>query len=344
MSVRTDPRKPVAGNAPGPGSQAHLDTVATISAAQDADGAHNEAADFNTATAENPLSRTVSVSFRASMNDLCLRKQRSTWAPTTEALQSIFRQKRFTNLQGASELSGDLKSVVLHQISLESVSSTFPVSVGTQVTAVDNSTFSITGASFANIVAPNASSNTAVTLQKDDVSLAYEFARKFPGYTSDNLTEKGVHVVDARKFVLIAADHPVVSALSENAERLQMGEISMMPEGLVKISTQLYDAVMPMVKTQVSSQIKVRDLSGANVAIAPSEHSGWAEARAELMAEAKASLRSRLETRLSQLGSDSAEDVRAEFAKEEASIEHQVDHTVHTITATLKFDYNFLSR
>lgn len=174
MSVRTDPRKPVAGNAPGPGSQAHLDTVATISAAQDADGAHNEAADFNTATAENPLSRTVSVSFRASMNDLCLRKQRSTWAPTTEALQSIFRQKRFTNLQGASELSGDLKSVVLHQISLESVSSTFPVSVGTQVTAVDNSTFSITGASFANIVAPNASSNTAVTLQKDDVSLAYE--------------------------------------------------------------------------------------------------------------------------------------------------------------------------
>lgn len=159
-----------------------------------------------------------------------------------------------------------------------------------------------------------------------------------------DLTEKGVHVVDARKFVLIAADHPVVSALSENAERLQMGEISMMPEGLVKISTQLYDAVMPMVKTQVSSQIKVRDLSGANVAIAPSEHSGWAEARAELMAEAKASLRSRLETRLSQLGSDSAEDVRAEFAKEEASIEHQVDHTVHTITATLKFDYNFLSR
>jgi len=31
-----------------------------------------------------------------------------------------------------------------------------------------------------------------------------------------------VHVVDARKFVLIAADHPVVSALSENAERLQV--------------------------------------------------------------------------------------------------------------------------
>jgi hypothetical protein len=211
MSVRTDPRKAATGAASGGGSQAHLDTMATISAAQDADGMHNEAADFNTATPENPLSRTVSVSIRASMNDLCLRKQRSSWAPTTEALQSIFRQKRFTSLQGASELSGDLKSVVLHQITLEAVSSTFPVSVGTQVTAVDNSTFSITGASFASIVAPNAASNTAVTLQKDDVSLgasppaapahpariardarfnathcvaAYEFARKFPGVGS----------------------------------------------------------------------------------------------------------------------------------------------------------------
>jgi DNA-directed RNA polymerase subunit F len=99
-----------------------------------------------------------------------------------------------------------------------------------------------------------------------------------------------------------------------------------------------------MVKTQVSSQIKVRDLSGTNVAIAPSEHSGWAEARAELMSEAKASLRSRLEARLAQIGTDNPAEVRAEFAKEEAAIEHKVDHTVHTITATLKFDYNFLSR
>lgn len=98
------------------------------------------------------------------------------------------------------------------------------------------------------------------------------------------------------------------------------------------------------VKSQVGSQIKVRDLSATNVTISPSEHSGWAEARAELMAEAKASLRSRLETRLSSLGDEDPAAVRAEFAREEAEIEHRVDHTVHTITATLTYDYNFLSR
>lgn len=40
-----------------------------------------------------------------------------------------------------------------------------------------------------------------------------------------------MHQVSARNFVLIAADHPIVTAISENAERLQVGEVSMMPEG-----------------------------------------------------------------------------------------------------------------
>ena len=102
-------------------------------------------------------------------------------------------------------------------------------------------------------------------------------AKKFPGYTSENLSEKGVHEVSQRRFVLVAADHPIVSAISENADRLQMGEISarstaaqtasrtacsrrptgwqMMPEGLVKISQQLYESILPLVKTQVESQV-----------------------------------------------------------------------------------------
>jgi len=72
----------------------------------------------------------------------------------------------------------------------------------------------------------------------------------------------------------VAADHPIVSAISENADKLQMGgehfaqhihkfayqfsrvcnvplvftEISMMPEGLVKISQSLYESILPLVK------------------------------------------------------------------------------------------------
>merc|ERR1712224_182616 len=128
-----------------------------------------------------------------------------------------------------------------------------------------------TGEAFSTIVLPNAESTRVKELQSDDTSLAYEFAKKFPGYTSSNLSEKGVHEVSQRRFVLVAADHPIVSAISENADKLQMGEISMMPEGLVKISQSLYDSILPMVKTQVASQIKVRDLSRATVTAAPAQ-------------------------------------------------------------------------
>ena len=147
---------------------------------------------------------------------------------------------------------------------------TFPVALGVRITGVDDATYSQTGEAYSTISLPSTDLHSARTLQEDDTALAYEckwmpieptihfrmlttllfiaVARKFPGYTADNLAEKGIHEVSARRFCLVAADHPLVSAISENAEKLQMGEISMMPEGLVKISSSLYETILPMVR------------------------------------------------------------------------------------------------
>ena len=210
---------------------------------------------YNIANPEHPLKRTLVVSIKASLNDMCLQKSRATWAPSQEALRSIFQQRRFTSLDGAAESMGDLKSIVLHKLSVEHVKSTFPMALGARVTGVDDSTFSSSGEAFSTILLPKCESNRQKMLQADDVSLAYEFAKKFPGYTAANLCEKGVHEVAQRRFVLVASDHPIVSAISvltrsngppdapaprlrrspppachhsqENADKLQMGEISM---------------------------------------------------------------------------------------------------------------------
>jgi hypothetical protein len=114
----------------------------------------------------------------------------------------------------------------------------------------------------------------------------------------------------------------------------------MMPEGLVKIGTDLYQTILPMVQQQVSSQIKVRDLSAAKLSIAPSDATSWSEARTELLSEAKAKLRSELETELSTAGGDAdMEAIRAKFTKQEAKIEHEIDSHVHTFSATLDIEY-----
>ena len=101
--------------------------TATISAAQNADSALGEANCLPTNHPEYPLKRTIVATIRASLSDLCLRKQKATWSPSPEALKSILQQKRFTTLSGTAEQTGDLKSIVLHNMSLASFSSDFSI-------------------------------------------------------------------------------------------------------------------------------------------------------------------------------------------------------------------------
>jgi hypothetical protein len=60
-----------------------------IADAQPTDAALHEGANYQTANAENPLHRTVVVSVRSTLNELCLSKAKGTWAPSSEALKSI---------------------------------------------------------------------------------------------------------------------------------------------------------------------------------------------------------------------------------------------------------------
>jgi hypothetical protein len=70
------------------------------------------------------------------------------------------------------------QSVVLHDLKVNHVASTFPVSLGAKVSGVDDNTFTATGEAFSMVVLPNSESPHEKTLQSDDVSLAYEFAKK----------------------------------------------------------------------------------------------------------------------------------------------------------------------
>ena len=75
-----------------------------ISEAQPTDAALQEGAAYATANPENPLHRTVVVSVRSSLNDLCLQKAKGTWAPSAEALRSIFQNKKVCNLSHSADL------------------------------------------------------------------------------------------------------------------------------------------------------------------------------------------------------------------------------------------------
>jgi hypothetical protein len=182
MSIRSE--APVAAQlVPNPSgmttvrTEAAADALATINAAQNIDPALAEANDFSTNNVsstkrhahytplatqptltrvhsewqpEHPLKRSVVVSVRASLEDLCLRKAKATWAPSAEAVGAILKQAKFVDLAGTSEKvrhpcptharllridcahqrialhpqQGDLKSVVVHKISMRNCKNT----------------------------------------------------------------------------------------------------------------------------------------------------------------------------------------------------------------------------
>ena len=99
----------------------------------------------------------------------------------------------------------------------------------------------------------------------------------------------------------------------------------------------------PLVRTQVESQIKVRDLSRASVSISPAEFASWNEARAELMAEKKKPL---MASRAAELGAampDEHEGIRLHYEQKERELEHEIDHRPLELNLSLGVAYNFLS-
>jgi hypothetical protein len=195
-----------------PGSNADVGGAAMLEDALASDGgALAEGNNFSTVGPNNPLKRSIVVSISATLAELCNQQKKAVWQPSRENIRSIMQQRKFTSLSGSGEAQGDLKSIVLHDMSVSQVASTFPIALGAKVTGVDNMTYASTGEPYSLVVLPKTTSVQSRLLQKDDVSVAYNFANKFPGYTAQNIATKGIHEVSQRRFVLVAADrecHP----------------------------------------------------------------------------------------------------------------------------------------
>ncbi len=106
----------------------------------------------------------------------------------------------------------------------------------------------------------------------------------------------------------------------------------------------MYESILPLVKTQVESQIKVRDLSRASVTLAPAEYTSWSEARSELMVEGKRPLKAQLQAELASATDAQAEEIRAEFDAREKAFEHSLDHEQRDVHMMIQCSYNFLSK
>ena len=130
-----------------------------------------------------------------------------------------------------------------------------------------------------------------------------------------------------------------------------MHEVAAMPEQMLKISTNLYDTLMPLVKEQVRAQIKVADLSRANIQIQPADFQNWSQAAERLVAEGYGPIEKKKNEEIAALrsssseGDDLSEQISAINAKcEQARKDHEsrVLHQPVSFFVELGTTYNFL--
>lgn len=148
---------------------------------------------------DQTYTRELHVGIRASIADLSLQGEKGTWAPSTRTLEDIFKQVVYNDLAGKTKAIGDLKSVVLNDISISNISSDFPLgarvfvhtlstarkrclcdvicacvcltALGVNVFSVDNKTYTLNGNGYSVVVPPKGNISAATTLQKDDVNV-----------------------------------------------------------------------------------------------------------------------------------------------------------------------------
>ena len=132
---------------------------------------------FQSANRNHPLQRRVTAMVRATLGELTTNGSKASWSPGADQLRSIYQQKQYVDLGGEAEKQGDLKSVVVHSVSAQSISSTFPLALGARIHGVEDKSFSSVGSPYSMIVMPNQKSSRAMKLQEEDVSVAYDFAK-----------------------------------------------------------------------------------------------------------------------------------------------------------------------
>ena len=244
MSIRGEPKS-------------NAETPATVlSEAANTDTALAEGNSFSVASPDSPLERTVLVSVRLHLTTYVCRRQRgrgprrrrpSVRSSSRSALRRSMGRRRawgsevdrvaFYGCQTRERHVPDHpgRQDYGRRCALAPFSHGASLVLTPPVRSQTTQHFRQPGEAFSTILLPNSESTAEKKLQADDVSLAYEFSKKFPGYTAEcawrsaalpatsrahpplcvrsNLAEKGIREVSQRRFVLVSADHPIVSAV-----------------------------------------------------------------------------------------------------------------------------------
>lgn len=224
-------------------------------------------------SALNAVTRVVTVSICASLEELSSGgAARAKWAPLEGKQVQVF------GLDSHNELGIDngqainaLRSVTVLNARLLESRSTFPVSLGVNVSCLPKNEIVETGDRYAYCVLPESRVSVPYDLFKasSDIQGSQQWRAQYKDYNSSNLETEGVLEVKSCPYVFVSDKHPTIAVLRANTDLIGT-HVDNMPKidgEWVKISRTVFQQCCSALRSQILSKLSTHDMTNFQVNI-----------------------------------------------------------------------------
>ena len=238
------------------------------SAAEDEDSVASDAS--------QTITRTLTVEVRGSLSKLAAGGQIARWGADNSA-SSIFKptasDKGFANRFDKC----DIKSAVLHEMTVTEIRSNFPCTLGVSISGVQGQHFTKEAVPYAKVVLQDTSWTGEDVLVESDEMTNSEYLRKYPGMNRENLATVGILKVPDEDFVFVDMAHPIVEMLQVNQSVLQvdMSEAQLVDGRWYKVATQVVEDCTKLLDQQLLQHLPIVDLSQFEVCFERTGKMSW---------------------------------------------------------------------
>ena len=242
----------------------------------------NDADDsINANPLKRPINRVLTVEIQGSLARLAGSDESASWQFEAAAVNKVFAptdgESAWATPDGTKE-SADIKNVVLHGVKLLGVQSTFPVTLGVQISGVEGKHYTQNGEQFGHVVLANEkwSGNEYLTKPDENV-INSDYLRKYPGMTVDNLRTKNVLPVPDESFIFVGFDHPVVEMLEANADVLQIDikDAELIDGRWYKVNNDVFEDCARLLDKELLRNLPIIDLEKFRVTASRVDSLAW---------------------------------------------------------------------
>lgn len=238
-----------------------------IDSIESGDGAMEKVANV-ASTERGTVKRTLTVEIAGSLTKLAATGTDARWGVDKNSaviFQPVASDKGFSDVAGDCDIS----NAVLHSMTIKEVRSTFPCTVGVDITGVVGTHATREGGKYALVVQKDTAHHINKQLVTPDEMTNSEYLKKYPGMTPDKISTEGIVRVPGEEYVFVDSNHPIVEMLTVNEEVLQvnMGAAELIDGRWYKVSSEVVSDCAKLLDQQLLQHLPLVDLSKFEVKV-----------------------------------------------------------------------------